>query len=314
MSLGGSMISSGLISANSSRTHDPVAASPYADGLAGISAGAAAGSRPPVPAGGRGGGKQAGDRGLPAVTGLVLAGGRSRRMGADKAMLPLGGRPVIEHVVYGLARVCRHVFIVSDGPNRYGGRLSMDVKEIYDRLPGSGPLAGLQAGMMSSPTDTVILAGCDMPFISPRVLKFMLAAFAPADARPGTASAAAARNSSHGCHGSHGPTAANYRGPETEPASAPHGVVPEVGGRLQPLHAVYHRRLLGPVNRLLSDIPPGGRTPGLMELIRQPDVHIQPFRPGGTTGVTPRQLEMSAFNMNTPEDHRRARHMYGERP
>jgi molybdopterin-guanine dinucleotide biosynthesis protein A len=96
-------------------------------------------------------------RGLAAV---VLAGGRSRRMGTDKALISLGGMTLIERVAAEAALVAAEVWISANdpAPYRFLGR-----PVIPDRFPGRGPLAGLDAGFASSEQPAILLLACDLP-------------------------------------------------------------------------------------------------------------------------------------------------------
>jgi molybdopterin-guanine dinucleotide biosynthesis protein A len=78
------------------------------------------------------------------VLGFVVAGGRSLRMGRDKALLPWGDVALIDHAIARLRRVCDEVRILSGEDDRYADR---GLRVIRDALPGAGPLAGVLAGL-----------------------------------------------------------------------------------------------------------------------------------------------------------------------
>jgi len=101
-------------------------------------------------------------------TGLVLAGGASRRMGRDKAFLELGGRPLIQIVVERMLEVCAEVIIVGDDLPSYAG---FGVRAISDRFRGVGVLGGLHAGLLAASHELSLAVGCDMPFLKPDVLR-----------------------------------------------------------------------------------------------------------------------------------------------
>lgn len=94
------------------------------------------------------------------VTGYVLAGGRSRRMGQDKALLALAGRPLIEQAVRKLRRVVGDVRILS---NRHElaeyGPLVPDLRE------GCGPLGGIEAALGDARSQWILVLPVDMPFL-----------------------------------------------------------------------------------------------------------------------------------------------------
>lgn len=102
------------------------------------------------------------------MTGLVLAGGASRRMGRDKALLELDGRPLIAIVVERISKVCDEVLIVSGDVGPYGG---FGVPVVKDRFRGVGVLGGLHAGLEAASHELALAVGCDMPFLNPDLLR-----------------------------------------------------------------------------------------------------------------------------------------------
>lgn len=110
------------------------------------------------------------------LTGLVLAGGQSRRFGADKARHEVAGRAMIERVVEAVAAVAEDVLI------SVGAEGSFDVpaaRQVVDRHKDAGPLAGLHAGLVAAETPWVLAVACDLPFITPAVLRALAAARRP---------------------------------------------------------------------------------------------------------------------------------------
>jgi molybdopterin-guanine dinucleotide biosynthesis protein A len=96
------------------------------------------------------------------LTGIVLAGGASQRMGRDKAFLELGGRPLIVHVIERMARVCAEVLVVAGDAQPYTG---LGVPLVEDRFRGVGVLGGLHAGLEAAAYELALAVGCDMPFL-----------------------------------------------------------------------------------------------------------------------------------------------------
>ena len=101
------------------------------------------------------------------ITGIILAGGASRRMGHDKALLKLNGRPLIQYVAELLDSISAELLIVGDHEERYK-RFGYPVVEDYFR--GIGPLGGLHAGLRAASHDLVLAVGCDMPFLNTDLL------------------------------------------------------------------------------------------------------------------------------------------------
>lgn len=105
------------------------------------------------------------------VTGVVLAGGDSRRMGKNKALLELGGRPMIAHVVDRLLPVVDEVIIASNQTTPYE---SFADRIVPDQFRGIGTLGGIHAGLSAASNDLVIVVGCDMPFLKPELLHWFI--------------------------------------------------------------------------------------------------------------------------------------------
>jgi molybdopterin-guanine dinucleotide biosynthesis protein A len=102
------------------------------------------------------------------LTGLVLAGGTSRRMGRDKAFLELDGQPLIQIVAERMLDVCTEVLIVSGDVEPYAG---LGVPAVQDRFTDVGVLGGLHAGLYAASHELTLAVGCDMPFLRPDLLR-----------------------------------------------------------------------------------------------------------------------------------------------
>jgi molybdopterin-guanine dinucleotide biosynthesis protein A len=103
------------------------------------------------------------------ATGFITAGGRSSRMGQDKAWLQLGGRAMIEHVIDALAPVSS-VTIIADNP-RY---LRLGLPVVSDHNSGVGPLEAIRTAMSHATTSRIVLVGCDLPFVTSELFKRLL--------------------------------------------------------------------------------------------------------------------------------------------
>lgn len=117
--------------------------------------------------------------GVAPLAGVVLCGGRSARMRADKALLEVEGRPLVLRVAARVARVADPVILAIGTRGRLG---SLGYLEVADERPGDGPLAGLVAGLAASPHELVAAVGVDMPFVSPELLSFLAALHQDEDA------------------------------------------------------------------------------------------------------------------------------------
>jgi molybdopterin-guanine dinucleotide biosynthesis protein A len=112
------------------------------------------------------------------LTGVILAGGASRRMGRDKAFLALGERPLIAVVAERLRAVADEVIIVADNTSRYTPFADRCVPDVYS---GVGPLGGIHAGLRAAVNELTLVVGCDMPFLDPDVLAWFVEAAEGAD-------------------------------------------------------------------------------------------------------------------------------------
>jgi molybdopterin-guanine dinucleotide biosynthesis protein A len=108
-----------------------------------------------------------------AVAGLVLCGGGGRRMGADKATILVGGRPLVRVVAERLATFAEPVFLAPGVPGRLG---ALGYPEVADVVPDAGPLGGLAAGLEASPHPLLAVCAVDMPFASPEVFRVLVRA------------------------------------------------------------------------------------------------------------------------------------------
>lgn len=100
------------------------------------------------------------------VGGFVLAGGRSSRMGRDKALLELAGKPLVLHAVVKLRRVCREVAVLGSNPE-----LDAFAPLVRDVHPDSGPMGGMEAALLQSPFEWNLFLPVDVPFVPTAYLK-----------------------------------------------------------------------------------------------------------------------------------------------
>jgi len=105
------------------------------------------------------------------VTGVVLAGGRSCRMGTNKALLDIAGRSMIDRVVQEMARLYNNILLVAGKTEDYA---YLGLPLIDDIYPGCGPLGGIHAGLKTSRTPYIFVAGCDMPFVRAELMACLL--------------------------------------------------------------------------------------------------------------------------------------------
>ena len=186
------------------------------------------------------------------LTVCVQAGGESRRMGQDKALMPFLGRPLIQRVVERLRPIADEIIVTTNRPEDFR---FLRLPLYSDLKLGRGALGGLLTALSSAACETVAVVACDMPFASASLIE-----------------------------------AAN-RLLVQEEADV---VIPDSGGGLEPMHALYRRETCIPAIesaiesdqwRLISWFPQ------VKVRILQPD-EIKSYDPSG----------LAFWNLNTPEE------------
>jgi molybdopterin-guanine dinucleotide biosynthesis protein A len=183
------------------------------------------------------------------VSGIVLAGGQSSRLGMDKCFINVNGQSLIEHIIAQLARLSDDVIIVTNSSEKYdhlGARL---VSDIY---PGKGALGGIYSGLRAAANAYSVVVACDMPFLDLNLLRYMILL---------------------------------ARGHDV--------VIPRIGGLTEPLHAIYSKNCLKPIDHLLAQ-------GGFKIIDFFPEVQVRYVEEGEVDIFDPHHL--SFFNVNTPSD------------
>jgi molybdopterin-guanine dinucleotide biosynthesis protein A len=183
------------------------------------------------------------------VSGIVLAGGQSSRLGTDKAFVNVNGQPLIEHIVAKLTRLSDDVIIVTNSPQKYG---HLETKLVGDIYPGRGALGGIYSGLRAATNAYGLVVACDMPFLDLNLLRYMILL---------------------------------ARGHDV--------VIPRIGELTEPLHAIYSKNCLEPIDRLLAQ-------GGLKIIDFFPEVRVRYIEEGEVDIFDPQHL--SFFNINTPSD------------
>lgn len=147
------------------------------------------------------------------LTVAILAGGKSSRMGTDKSFVPLLGRPMIEHVLERVAGLGQdETILVVNQPEEYA---HLGLPMFSDVIPDKGVLGGIYTAIHYSRSDSTLVLACDMPLVSPPLLRYMIAL--------------------------------------TSEDGGPYDViVPRVEGHPQGLHAVYGRSCLDPIRECIN--------------------------------------------------------------
>jgi molybdenum cofactor guanylyltransferase len=105
------------------------------------------------------------------VTGVLLAGGKSRRMGEDKRFILVGQQTLFDRSLTVLRELFEVVYVViaQDGPP-----LQADVPVVRDLIPDCGSLGGLYTGLRLAKTQHIFVVACDMPFLAPHVIRHIV--------------------------------------------------------------------------------------------------------------------------------------------
>ena len=191
------------------------------------------------------------------ISSIVLAGGKSLRLGHDKVFETVGDQNLLDLVIDRVTPLSRETILVTASNNalvksdKYSG-----LKAVTDIYPGKGPLGGVYTGLITSGSFCNLVVASDMPFLNPALLCYMMEVLADFDL-----------------------------------------VVPRVGDLVEPLHAIYTKNCLEPMEHLLKQdklsihrLFPMARTRYL-----EAD-EIEPFDPE----------HLSFFNINTRADLLRA--------
>ena len=96
---------------------------------------------------------------------VILAGGKSRRMGRDKLTLELGGETLLESAISRFSEEFNHVYLSVADIEKYS---DIDIHKIVDLLPGAGPLSGLHAALSTIPGEGLFLVAADLPYSNPK--------------------------------------------------------------------------------------------------------------------------------------------------
>ncbi len=104
------------------------------------------------------------------ITGIILSGGKSYRMGSDKGFVLYKNKPFMQHVIDAMQPLVNEIIIVSDNPEYDKFKL----KRINDSIKDAGPLAGLYSGLQASKTELNLVLSCDIPLMNTKTLQKLI--------------------------------------------------------------------------------------------------------------------------------------------
>jgi molybdopterin-guanine dinucleotide biosynthesis protein A len=145
------------------------------------------------------------------MTTIVLAGGKSRRLGRNKALEMIGEQCLCQRVIEKLSAISDEVIVVLSSSGQISDEALIGVKTVYDSYPASGALVGLYSGLRESDSPYQIVVGCDMPFLNLDLLRHLISLSPGFDV-----------------------------------------VIPRLRDKLEPLHAVYSKDCISPIESRLN--------------------------------------------------------------
>jgi len=150
---------------------------------------------------------------ITSITGIILAGGKSTRIGAAKQQLKIGKSHLIDRVLDTLSQFTSSILIVTAedqaGPAKSAAPGARMVKDIN---PGKGPLGGIYTGLMHAETGYSLVVGCDMPFLNSGLIRYLI-----------------------------------------DGASGFDAVAPKIGWMIQPLHTIYSKSCVPSIEALIRE-------------------------------------------------------------
>lgn len=105
------------------------------------------------------------------ITGVILSGGRSSRMGVNKSFLKLGNQTIIERIVDLMKSIFSEVIIITNTPDEY---IFLNLPLYEDIYKWKGPLAGIHSALVHSKTDKVFVVSCDVPLMSREMIEYII--------------------------------------------------------------------------------------------------------------------------------------------
>ena len=143
---------------------------------------------------------------------IILAGGKSSRLGSDKALVTVGDKSLLRQVISCVDQLCEHIIIVTDQERTFPQFADQtDLRTATDTFPGKGPLGGIYTGLAISDSFYNLVVACDMPFLNQGLLRYMIELSADSDM-----------------------------------------VIPRLGNQVEPLHAVYTKNCLASIENLIK--------------------------------------------------------------
>lgn len=101
---------------------------------------------------------------------IILAGGKSSRMGTDKGLMLINGKPMLQHIIVAVAAISNNIIIVSNK----SAYQQFGCPVVKDEVKNAGPLAGIFSGLKFANTAKNIVLSCDVPFVNEQLVSFLI--------------------------------------------------------------------------------------------------------------------------------------------
>jgi molybdopterin-guanine dinucleotide biosynthesis protein A len=109
----------------------------------------------------------------PSVSAVMLAGGKSRRLGRDKSLLRLDGQPLLVRTAHTLAPLSDDLIVVANDVARYR-EFDLPARLVPDEQRGVGAIMGIYSGLRAARHARALFVACDMPFLNQSLLRYMI--------------------------------------------------------------------------------------------------------------------------------------------
>lgn len=192
------------------------------------------------------------------ITGIILSGGKASRIGKIKGLLRVGNQIIVDNILSKLSPLCEEIILVTDNPSPYQDK---EIKIVKDLVLGQGPLRGILTGLKVSKSFYNLVVASDMPFLNPKLLKFLKTKAQEFDV-----------------------------------------VVPYSRQGLEPLHAIYSKNCISPIEKLTKSC----RVISFFNQVKVKYIYesqVRKFDPDF----------FSFFNVNTLDDLKLAQDIYKEK-
>lgn len=105
------------------------------------------------------------------ITGVILAGGKSSRMGTNKSFLKIGNQTIIERIADLMKSVFSEVILITNTPEEYP---FLNLPTFEDIYKWKGPLAGIHSALVHSKTEKIFVLSCDVPLMSKEMIEYIV--------------------------------------------------------------------------------------------------------------------------------------------